>query len=114
MAQLDALNALEPLRGHIPDDEIEAFGERALEDLTFGGGVKALTLNPGPIMTVYNRDLMREAGLDPDQPPRTWPKLRSAIDKICSLPDRDGGKIYGISLRLDRGAQIAQWLIAVI
>ena len=114
MAQLDALGALEPLRGHIPDDEIAAFGERALEDLTFGGEVKALTLNPGPIMMVYNRDLMREAGLDPDQPPRTWPELRSAIDEICALPDRNGGKTYGIALRLDRGAQTAQWLIPVI
>lgn len=114
MAQLDSLGALEPIRGHIADAEIETFGARALEDLTFGSEVKALTLNPGPIMMVYNRTLMSEAGLDADQPPKSWPELKAAIDKICALPDRNGGKTYGIALRLDRGVQTAQWMIPVI
>ncbi|MEZ5863764.1 MAG: sugar ABC transporter substrate-binding protein [Geminicoccaceae bacterium] len=114
MAQLDSLDALQPLSGLISDEELAKFPERVREDLTFDGELKALPLNPGPIMMVYNRDLMREAGLDPDAPPKTWPEFTTAIEKICALPDRNGGKVSGIALRLDRGAQTAQWLIPVI
>lgn len=114
MPQLDALGALEPLEGLIPADELAQYADRMKEDLTFDGKLKALPMNPGPIMMVYNRDLLREAGLDPDQPPKTWPELEAAIMKVCALPDRDGGKVYGVALRLDRGMQTAQWFGPVI
>ncbi|MFD6416384.1 extracellular solute-binding protein [Streptomyces sp. NPDC060194] len=36
---------------------------------------------------VYNRALFKEAGLDPDQPPKTWDEVRTAADKIAGLGD---------------------------
>ncbi|MDT9691305.1 extracellular solute-binding protein [Streptomyces sp. P9(2023)] len=36
---------------------------------------------------VYNRDLFRKAGLDPDSPPSTWDEVRAAAKKIGALGD---------------------------
>ncbi|MGA6166135.1 ABC transporter substrate-binding protein [Amycolatopsis magusensis] len=36
---------------------------------------------------VYHRPLFAKAGLDPDQPPRTWAEVRAAADKIAALGD---------------------------
>ncbi|TIC79267.1 sugar ABC transporter substrate-binding protein [Nocardioides sp. GY 10127] len=36
---------------------------------------------------VYNKDLFRQAGLDPDDPPSTWDELLDAADRITALGD---------------------------
>ncbi|MEW2497594.1 extracellular solute-binding protein [Streptomyces nodosus] len=36
---------------------------------------------------VYNRDLFKKAGLDPDRPPATWEEVRQAAKKISALGD---------------------------
>jgi len=40
---------------------------------------------------MYNKDLFRRAGLDPDAPPRSWAEVRAAAAKITAL----GDGIYG-------------------
>ncbi|GAA2477265.1 ABC transporter substrate-binding protein [Winogradskya humida] len=34
---------------------------------------------------LYNRDLFKQAGLDPDNPPKTWADVRTAAQKITAL-----------------------------
>ncbi|MFN4190492.1 MAG: extracellular solute-binding protein, partial [Pseudothermotoga sp.] len=41
----------------------------------------------------YNVDLLMKAGLDPDDPPKTWSELLNAVKKISALPG-----VYGIGL----------------
>ncbi|MEV5611124.1 extracellular solute-binding protein [Streptomyces sp. NPDC052225] len=36
---------------------------------------------------VYNRKLFKQAGLDPDSPPKTWDEVRAAAKKIAGLGD---------------------------
>ncbi|MFR9722143.1 ABC transporter substrate-binding protein [Streptomyces sp. MS19] len=36
---------------------------------------------------LYNRELFRQAGLDPDAPPATWEEVREAADAIAGLGD---------------------------
>lgn len=45
---------------------------------------------------IYNKDLFREAGLDPEKPPATYAEFLDAAKKISELPPReDGTKVYG-------------------
>lgn len=47
-------------------------------------------------MMIYNKDLFKEAGLDPDKPPKTQAEFLAAAEKISALPAReDGAKVYG-------------------
>lgn len=114
MAQLDSIGALEPLDPFVPADELRQFPRRVLDDLSIEGTVRGLALNAGPIMMVYNRDLMREAGLDPDKPPQNWAEFTDAVRRICALPARENGKVYGVALRTERQPIAAQWTIPII
>jgi multiple sugar transport system substrate-binding protein len=114
MAQLLSIGALAELDQYVPADELKLFPKRVLEDLTFDGHVRGLALNAGPIIMMYNRDLLKEAGLDPDKPPKTWPEFKDAVQKICALPAREGGKTYGVALRTERLPIAAQWTIPII
>lgn len=50
-------------------------------------------------MMIYNKDLFREAGLDPEVPPQTWDELLVAAEKINNLPNRsNGNRVHGVAL----------------
>lgn len=54
---------------------------------TFKGEQIAIPFN-GPIMALfYNKDLFKEAGLDPNKPPTTWQELREYA-KILTKPEK--------------------------
>ncbi|KQN75161.1 ABC transporter substrate-binding protein [Devosia sp. Leaf64] len=38
----------------------------------------------------YNADLFRQAGLDPDNPPKTWAEVKTAAEAIVEKTDADG------------------------
>ena len=45
---------------------------------------------------IYNKELFKEAGLDPEKPPETFDEFLAAAEKIQALPPReDGSKVYG-------------------
>ena len=47
-------------------------------------------------MMIYNKDLFKEAGLDPNKPPVTWQEFLADAQKIQGLPARpNGDKTYG-------------------
>ena len=48
----------------------------------------------GVDLTIYRKDMMREAGLDPEKAPATW---REWIDQLKKLTDKSKGR-YGLSL----------------
>ncbi|RJX71958.1 extracellular solute-binding protein [Vibrio sinensis] len=50
-------------------------------------------------LMIYNKELFREAGLDPEKPPKTWDEFLYVAEKINQLPPRaDGSPVYGTVL----------------
>lgn len=111
---LHDIGALEPLNDYFTEEEWAQIADSSLESVTFDGQIMAMPWVPGPIVMFYNRNLMEQAGLDPDAPPQTWPELMAAAKAICALPDVDGAPIYGIALRTARNPNSAQWTIPII
>lgn len=66
-------------------------GTRA--SLTWEGRVYGIPRASNTIALYYNRDMFREAGLDPDDPPETWDELLTAARALTD-PDKD---VYGLA-----------------
>jgi multiple sugar transport system substrate-binding protein len=58
-----------------------------------GGKTYGLPYKNYSMGLLYNRDLFKKAGLDPDSPPKTWADVRTAAKKIAALGNSTVG--YG-------------------
>ncbi len=114
IADLQAIGGLEPLDGYLTDKEWSRIPKSLRDAVTIDGKIYAMAWHLGPILLYYNRNLLRQAGLDPDHPPQTWPALKEAALKICALPADGDAKIYGVALRTVRNPNSAQWSIPII
>lgn len=86
---------LEPINNWMSDEELADFYPSLLTDLTFEGQVYALPFNRSYQGVYYNKDLFREAGLDPDSPPKTWDEYVEYANAISALgPDIYGTYVY--------------------
>ena len=96
MAEFAASGSIIPLDSYIeesgvnPDDFFPgAWSSNVWQDQTWG-----VPLNNDVWEEMYyNRDLFEAAGLDPDDPPNTWPELLEACRALTNPPDQ-----YGIAL----------------
>jgi len=111
---LHEIGGLEPLNDYFTEEEWAQIPQALLDNVTFDGEIVSMPWVPGPIILFYNRNLMEEAGLDPDSPPETWPELAEQARAICALPDRDGAPVYGVALRTQRNPNSAQWTIPIV
>lgn len=60
------------------------------------GHVYYIPWNATTTMMIYNKDLFKEAGLDPNKPPATFDEFLRAAKTISALPKRaDGTPVYG-------------------
>jgi multiple sugar transport system substrate-binding protein len=100
--QLDDQDALEPLGPLMGKDELGKLWKTGVEALTIEGNLDAVPWLPAPTLWVYNRNLFKRAGLDPDKPPTTWKEFVADVDMICALPADANGKTFGVVLRSSR------------
>lgn len=114
VAAIHEIGGLEPLNDYFTADEWSKIPKSSLDSVTFDGKIMAMPWVPGPIVMFYNRNLMQQAGLDPEKPPQTWPELMQQAKAICALPDINGAPVYGIALRTQRNPNSAQWTIPII
>lgn len=111
---LHEIGGLEPLNDYFTEEEWSKIPQASLDAVTFDGQIMAMPWVPAPIILFYNRNLMQEAGLDPDTPPETWDQLMEMAKAICALPDKNGAPVYGVALRTQRNPNSAQWTIPII
>ncbi len=67
----------------------EDFYTACWQEATYKGKVFAIPADTDDRALYYNRSVFREAGLDPDKPPRTWEELKE-IAKRLTVPTTDG------------------------
>jgi multiple sugar transport system substrate-binding protein len=58
---------------------------------TYNERIYALPFNAEGSVLVYNKDLFRQAGLDPEKPPTNWAEIAEYSKKIAAL----GNDTYG-------------------
>jgi len=76
------LGYLQPLDGLVSDAVIKASSPTLLSH--FGGRVYRIGWYPLPMIWIYNKDVYDKAGLDADNPPKTWDEFMNACDKVKS------------------------------
>ena len=81
---------LEPLNGHLSDDELSRFNQSFLAAATVGGKVYAAPLYVDGTHLFYRKDLLEKYGL---QPPETWEELVAASKTV--LEGEKNPQLYG-------------------
>jgi len=102
VAQFQATGSLAPLDDYVAAYEAES-GIKVTDDMWPGdqgyyildGKIWASPIAVETRALFYRKDLFREAGLNPDDPPDTWEELRDAA-KVLS--EKGAGKYYGIAM----------------
>ena len=65
----------------------------------FGGKSYGLTSDIASTVLYYNRQLFKEAGLDPDAPPTTWAELLQYAERLTAYDENGNLERVGLSLR---------------
>ncbi len=68
------------------------------EDLSVDGKVWGAVWIYSPFILYYNKDLFKQAGLDPEKPPKTYGEALDYARKIAKLKDKDGNNVYGLGI----------------
>ncbi|MBC8399873.1 MAG: ABC transporter substrate-binding protein [Candidatus Marinimicrobia bacterium] len=70
--------------------ELLDFFPALLEGGRWGNRLYALPMEATSLALVYNRDLFRQAGLNPEHPPSTWTELQNYSKRLTIDTDKDG------------------------
>ncbi len=87
-------------------DEKSDIIESNIDAGTFDGKVYGIGYYPAPALYVYRKDYFKEAGLDPENPPKTWNDLAEAAVKLTK---RNGDEVTraGLAFTIDN----YKWLV---
>jgi multiple sugar transport system substrate-binding protein len=72
------------------------FGEGVVNGLKYNNKVYGVPANFATLMMYYNKDLFKDAGLDPENPPKTWAEWQKAIK--ATTKTKGSEKQYGLVL----------------
>ncbi|HWK69335.1 MAG TPA: ABC transporter substrate-binding protein [Burkholderiaceae bacterium] len=77
-----------------------------------GGKTWGIPFQRSTIVMYYNKDLFKDAGLDPNAPPATWDELVSQAKKLTKT---DGsGQVTQWGLEIPSGGSFAYWLFQAL
>ncbi|MBE9389348.1 ABC transporter substrate-binding protein [Vagococcus salmoninarum] len=83
-----------PITDVLSEEFLADFYDNALEANRIGDDIYAVPLYMSPYMLYYNKDIFKQAGLDPENPPKTYDEMLIASEAISKLKTPEGNKIY--------------------
>ena len=95
-----------------PEDQawLNGFYPGFMENSRLDGKTYGIPWQRSTIIMYYNKDLFREAGLDPDAPPQNWRELSEFAGKLVKK-DANGQTVrYGVQIPSDK-AGYAYWML---
>lgn len=91
-AQFASRGALTDLGGYVGKSGVvrkEGFFRACWNECIYGGNIYAIPFETDNRLLMYNKRLFKEAGLDPDSPPKTWDELFRCAQRLTRT-DKDG------------------------
>ena len=101
--------ALLPLDDVLDEELKKVIPEEALNDYRFDGKLYGIAAECQPFILWYNKNLFKQAGLNPDMPPRTWEELLDYAKQITEKTDA-----YGIGSNLGRSEDFLQMFLGAL
>ena len=95
-----------------PEDQawLTGFYPGFMENSQLDGKTYGIPWQRSTIIMYYNKDMVREVGLDPEAPPATWAELEAAAAKLAKV-DANGQPVrFGIQIPSDK-AGYAYWML---
>lgn len=92
-----ASGVLADLKPYIEKDgfAMDQFYEAAVKYVSYEEGIYGMPLIWGTRMLVYNKQMFRDAGLDPEKPPKTLEELEEYADKLTKLDAKGNIEVMG-------------------
>lgn len=79
----------EDLSPYLDDNYADNFFPHLWEAMEYDGGIYGIPFTTDTRVLFYNKDHFRDAGLDPDTPPKTWAELTEFADKLDKKDGND-------------------------
>ena len=98
--ELAAKEMLHELRPEDVGHKTADFWPGAMKSVTWDGKVYGVPTNNETMALIWNAQIFRDAGLDPEQPPATWDNLVSYAHQIKQKTGKAG---YGLVARANAG-----------
>ena len=77
----------------LTQEDLDDFYPALMQYASWQGTLYSLPMEATNLGILYNKDHFREAGLDPEQPPRDWDELRAYASRLMQDQNDDGRPI---------------------
>ncbi len=83
-----------PIDSILPKEFLDDFYSEVMKSFEIGGRAYGIPLYISPYVLYYNKSLFEQAGLDPNSPPKTYDEMLIMAEKLSTLTDANGNKVY--------------------
>lgn len=83
---------LEPFPKEMADEIRDKVVEAAWKPMEYNGEIYGLAAQPGVSSLFWNKDLVKQARLDPEKAPETWDEF---VENVKKVTEAGNGKFYG-------------------
>ncbi len=92
-----SMDAIEPLNRFVTDEYIDDFYEGFMENSRVDKDIWSIPYQRSTIVLYYNKEAFKKAGLDADQPPKSWEELTEYAKKL-TVKEGDKVRQWGLEI----------------